>query len=140
MTPEAPSAAELEANPVVQAALRAAWADSLADDDTLRHEEGGFIYVNVLTGEVVVRRVAPGGLDALNLSHPPELADCFLVATFHTHPNPSALGWDPTPSSDDYREADDSGVPWLVVTDVGVFIAGPERRVGGLSGSPGYPF
>jgi hypothetical protein len=139
VTPDAPAAAELQANPVVQAAFTAAWADSLADDPVLRHEEGGFIYVNAMTGEVVVRRATPGGRDALDLTNPPPLQDCYLVATFHTHPNPSHLGWDPTPSSDDYREADDSGVPWFAITDAGIYAVGPERRMGGLSGPPGYP-
>ena len=139
MPPDAPTAAELQANPVVLAAFAAAWADSLSDDPVQRHEEGGFIYVNVTTGEIPVRRVPPGGRDALDLSSPPHLPSCYLVATFHTHPNPSTLGFDPTPSSDDYREADDSGVPWFVITDVGVYVAGPDRRVGGLSGQPGYP-
>ena len=136
---DAPTAAELEANPVVQAAFAAAWADSLADDAALRHEEGGYIYLNAVTGDVVVRRVPPGGRDVLDLSTPAILPDCFVVATYHTHPNPSRLGWDPTPSSDDYREADDSGVPWFVVTDAGIYVVGPDRRVGGLSGPPGYP-
>jgi hypothetical protein len=139
MTPDAPTAAELQANPVVQAAFAAAWADSLVDDPVLRHEEGGFIYVNVVTGDVVVRRAVPGGRDAMDLSHPPILADCFLAATYHTHPNPLALGLDPEPSPNDRREADDSGVPWFVVSEIGVFVIGPNQRVGGLSGPPGYP-
>jgi hypothetical protein len=33
MAPPAPTAAELQANPVVQATFAAAWAASLADDD-----------------------------------------------------------------------------------------------------------
>jgi hypothetical protein len=139
VTPEAPPATELQANAVVQAAFAAAWADSLADDPALRHEEGGFIYVNATTGDVDVRRAPPGGRDSLDLSSPPRLADCFLAATFHTHPNPTARGWDPTPSSEDYTEAEDSGVPWFVITDSGVYAVGPDRRVGGLAGSPGYP-
>lgn len=137
--PDAPTAAELQANPTVQAAFATAWADSLVNDPVHRHEDGGFIYVNVTTGEVPVRRVPPGGRDALDSSNPPHLHDCYLVATFHTHPNPSTLGFDPTPSSDDYLKADGSGVPWLVITDEGVYVAGPDRRVGGLSGRPGYP-
>jgi hypothetical protein len=43
VTPEAPTTADLENHPVVQAAFGAAWADSLVDDAVLRHEEGGFI-------------------------------------------------------------------------------------------------
>jgi hypothetical protein len=129
----------LQVNPVVQAAFTAAWADSLADDAVLRHEEGGFIYVNATTGEVVVRRAPPGERRKIDLSYPPVLADCFLVATYHTHPNPLALGWDLEPSEEDRIEATDSGVPWFVVSELGVFVVGPDRRGGGLSGKPGYP-
>ncbi len=49
---DAPTAAELEASAVVQAALASAWADSSADDPTQRHEEGGWIYQNLGTGEI----------------------------------------------------------------------------------------
>ncbi len=58
---DAPSAEELKNDPVVRAALAAAWADSFPDDPLLRHEEGGFIYANPTTGEIIVRRVPPGG-------------------------------------------------------------------------------
>lgn len=136
---DAPTAAELEANPVVQAVFAAAWADSLADDAALRHEEGGYIYLNAVTGDVVVRRTTPGVRDELLLSSPPVLADFYLVATYHTHPNPIALGWNPEPSTEDQVEADDSGVPWFIVSELGVFVTGPDRRVGGLSGPAGYP-
>jgi hypothetical protein len=136
---EAPTAAELQANPVVQAAFAAAWADSFPDEPALRHEEGGYIYVNPTTGDVVVRRALPGTRRVLNLTNPPDVPGCFLVATYHTHPNPTATGWDPEPSTEDRREADASGVPWFVVSELGVFVAGPDRRVGGLSGPSGYP-
>ena len=49
---DAPTAAELEPNPVVKAAFAAAWADSLADDLELRHEEGGYIYIEPYTGAI----------------------------------------------------------------------------------------
>jgi len=95
MNAEAPTAAELEQHSVVQAAFAAAWADSLSDDPVQRHEEGGYIYVNTITGDVIVRRVPPEGRDSLDLSVPPQLPDCFLVAIYHTHPNPIASGLDP---------------------------------------------
>jgi hypothetical protein len=134
-----PSADELQANPVMQAAFAAAWADSFPDDPALRHEEGGFIYANPDTGDVVVRRAPPGSRRALNLSSPPDVPGYFLVATFHTHPNLIADGDDPEPSEADRREAEGSGVPWFVVTELGVYTVGPDRRVGGLAGPPGYP-
>ena len=138
MTPEAPSAAELQANPVVQAAFVAAWADSLVDDPVLRHEEGGFIYTNA-SGDVVVRRTLPGGRRFVDLSSPPDVAGYFLVATYHTHPTLIGHGGDPDPSADDRENADDSGVPWFVVSELGVCFVGPDRRVGGLTGPSGYP-
>jgi hypothetical protein len=139
VTPDAPSAAELQASPVVQAAFAAVWADSLADDIGLRHEEGGFIYAEVGGIIIHVRRASPGDRFSIDLTNPPVLAGYFLVATYHTHPNLSSEGWRPGPSETDRDLANDSGVPWFIVSDVDVFIVGPDRRVGGLSGPPGYP-
>jgi hypothetical protein len=139
MNPEAPTAAELEANPVVQVAFSAAWADSFVDDPVLRHEEGGYIYFSPATGTVSVRRAPPGTRRLLDLSSPPDVPGSFLVATYHTHPNLIADGGDPDPSPDDMLYADLSGVPWFIVTELGVMVVGPDRRTGGLAGPPGYP-
>ena len=136
---EAPSAEELKEHPVVKAAFAAAWADSFPDDPALRHEEGGFIYANPTTGEIIVRRVPPGGKDSLNLDKPPLLQGVFLVATYHTHPKLIVDGGDPDPSPDDIRFANETGVPWLLVTELGVLYVGPGRRLGGLNGPLGYP-
>lgn len=139
MPPDAPSAAELEANPVVQAAFATAWADSLTDDPVRRHEEGGYIYVHPVTGSVTVRRALPGGRRSIDLDTPPVVTGWYLVATYHTHPNLIADGGEPEPSPIDHKWAHDTGVPWFVVTEIGVFVAGPNRRVGGLAGPEGYP-
>jgi hypothetical protein len=139
MAPDAPTATELQANPVVQAAFAAAWADSFPDDPALRHEEGGYIYVNPTTGEVLVRRAPPGAHNSIDLSYPPLVPGAFLVATYHTHPNPPDRVWTAEPSPIDRVLAGESGVPWFVISHVGVFTAGPDRRVGGLGGLPGYP-
>jgi hypothetical protein len=93
MTPEAPSATDLMQHPAVQAAFAAAWADSLPDDPAQRHEEGGYIYVNATTGDVLIRRAAPGQRRELNLSHPPELQDCFLVGRDLPHAPESDCDW-----------------------------------------------
>jgi hypothetical protein len=136
---DAPTADELRVHPVVVAAFAAAWADSFPDDRVLRHEEGGYIYFNPTTGEVLVRRALPGTWGSLNLNNPPVVRDAFLVATYHTHPHPISEGFDPDPSSSDIYWADDSGVPWLIVSELGVVFVGPSRRSGGLVGNPGYP-
>ncbi len=139
MNPEAPTAAELQQHPAVQAAFAAAWADSLVDQPDLTHEEGGYIYFNPTTGEVTVRRALPGESDSINLSYPPSILDTVLVATYHTHPHPPNHVWTAEPSPMDRRLAAESGVPWFVISHVGVFVTGPERRVGGVAGPPGYP-
>src|SRR2546430_3728001 len=55
-----PTALELLANPDVLQALAGAWADSQVGDPANRHEEGGWIYLEVSTGVIVTRR-APAG-------------------------------------------------------------------------------
>lgn len=136
---DAPTAAELQADPVVRAAFAAAWADSFPDDRSLRHEEGGYIYFDPSSGRIAVRRAVPGVEGAVDLSFPPTLPGYYLVATYHTHPSPSALGWMPDPSADDHRLANESGVPWFVVTEETVYVVGPARRSGGCTGPGGYP-
>jgi hypothetical protein len=135
---DAPTADDLRADPAVQAAFPAAWADSFPDDPALRHEEGGFIFWHPTRG-LLVRRVPPGAYDSLDLSRPPRLRGAYLVATYHTHPHPPGRVWTAEPSRQDWAMATDSGVPWFVVSHVGVFVAGPQQRVGGLTGPPGYP-
>ena len=139
MNPVAPAAAELLQNPVVTAALDAAWNDSLPGDPQQRHEEGGWVYCDPNSGMISIMRAAPGRRRSINLSHPPELAGCVVIGKFHTHPNPSAEGWDPAPSEQDELIDDRHGVPDLIRSDQGVFVSGPSSRRGGLGGPPGYP-
>jgi hypothetical protein len=44
-----PTADELLANPSVMQAMDQAWVDSKPDELGVRHEEGGWIYMNVST-------------------------------------------------------------------------------------------
>ena len=136
---DAPTADELLANPVVRAALDAAWADSFPDDPVLRHEEGGWVYCDPATGSVTVRRAQSGFRDGIILDGPPLVPGSYVVATYHTHPNPTAVGWLPEPSPSDRELMDEYGVPGLIVSDVDVYRVGPDRRRGGLTGDPGYP-
>lgn len=139
MNPEAPSARELESHPVVQQALDAAWSDSLPGDAERRHEEGGWIYRDLTTGEIHIRRALPGIQAAIDLGSPPEVPGAVVVGKFHTHPNPTAEGWFPGPSQRDRRVDERHGVPDLIKADDGVYHSGPERRRGGLGGNPCYP-
>ncbi len=81
---------------VVQQALEQAWNASLAGDPIQRHEEGGWIYMDHTTGMVAVRRAPAGAQASLDLSTPPVVPRAVVVATFHTHPNPSADAGDKT--------------------------------------------
>jgi hypothetical protein len=136
---QAPTAAELLRDPVVQTALDRAWVDSLPADATRRHEEGGWIYMDVTTGMLSALRAPAGGQAMIDLTLPPLVPGATVVATFHTHPNPTAEGWDPRPSAGDTRSAWLLGVPCLIRTDVGVYTTGPDSRRGGPAGGPGYP-
>jgi hypothetical protein len=136
---DAPTASELQARPVVQAAIAQAWTDSLPGDRKKRHAEGGWIHLNVVTGEIFTIRAARGILTAVDLSHPPTFPDCYVVGKFHTHPNPTDDGWFPGPSTRDKIVDAVHGVPDLIQADNGVYHSGPDQRRGGLSGNPGFP-
>ncbi|HVC97655.1 MAG TPA: Mov34/MPN/PAD-1 family protein [Pirellulales bacterium] len=136
---QAPTSADLLNEPVVQQALEQAWNDSLPGDPLRRHEEGGWIYKDNTTGNLVVRRASAGAQASLDLSAPPMVPGAVVVATFHTHPNPSAEGWEPGPSSADVQLAWLLGVPFLIRADDGIHATGPASRRGGLTGGPGYP-
>jgi hypothetical protein len=139
MNRSAPTIEELANNPIVRGAIESAWVESLSKDPINRHEEGGWIFLHVKTGEIIVVRSARGGKASIALEDPPLRHGEFLVGVFHTHPNPSAEGWDPGPSSDDRMIDDELGIPDIIRSDVGLHFSGPKRRRGGLKGKPGYP-
>jgi hypothetical protein len=136
---QAPSADELLKEVKLLAALEEAWNDSVANDPQRRHEEGGWIYFNATSGDLEIRRATPGSKAAIDLNDPPVVAGAVVVATFHTHPNPSAEGWNPGPSPGDTRSAWILGVPCIIRAEDGIHTTGPERRRGGLSSGPGFP-
>ena len=124
---------------IVLNALDAAWVDSRPDDAIARHEEGGWIYMNTITGEISIRRATPGAMAGIDLSSPPIVVGTILVGVFHTHPNPTAEGWDPGPSVSDQLIDNLNGVPDLIRADNGVHLSGPNVRRGGIAGGPGFP-
>ena len=95
--------------------------------------------MNLLTGEITVRRAAPGHQSEVNLANPPQVSGLVVVGVFHTHPNPSAEGWEPGPSEADQYADERDGVHDLIRADNGIHVSGPEARRGGLAGSPGFP-
>lgn len=135
---KAPTAVELLSAPRVLQALEQAWNDSSPESATQRHEEGGWIYMDA-NGNLHVRRAPAGGQASLDLRKPPIVPGAVVIATFHTHPNPSADGWEPGPSATDTFLARRVGVPFLIRADDGLYTTGPDSRRGGLAGDPGYP-
>jgi hypothetical protein len=136
---QAPTATELLANPVVQAALDQAWIDSQADNPATRHEEGGWIYLDLTTSQITTVRATRGILDGINLNNPPIVSDSIVVGKLHTHPNPELEGWTQGPSPSDIVVDARHGVPDLIRAENGVHISGPSSRRGGLAGGPGFP-
>jgi hypothetical protein len=141
MTPRTrpPMADELLADPLIQQALEDAWHDSLSTDPVRRHEEGGWIYLDLLTGQLRTDRAPPGIVDAIDLTSPPPLIGLVVVGKFHTHPNPTNEGWLGGPSAVDRVVDASHGVPDLIRADDGTYVSGPVSRRGGLTGKPGYP-
>lgn len=133
----APHFAALLRSPVVRSALRPAWTDShpaVTPPGTGQHEEGGWVYLNLLSNTLSVRRQAAGAQAAINLSSPPIEAHSIVVAKFHTHPN---LGpqWLAGPSAQDAIADGAHGVPDIVVGNTGLdpavfqtFASGPDGR------------
>ena len=137
--PNAPTAEQIRAIPVVQAELEAAWIASLPADPQLRHEEGGWVYFSHAGAAFQVRRAASGGRAYLDLTHPPTLDGYLVVATYHTHPNPAAEGWETGPSVADTDSAYNLGVPCIIRAEDVVHLTGPTSRRGGLTGNLGFP-
>jgi hypothetical protein len=133
------TADELLADLSVQRAMEDAWNDSLVADPANRHEEGGWIYQDVTTGRITALRAPAGSMSRLELGNPPPVAGSVVVGTFHTHPNPTAEGWEPGPSQTDQTNASLTGVPWLIRADDGFHVTGPDSRRGGFTGGPGFP-
>jgi hypothetical protein len=128
-----PTALELLNDPVVQQALDQAWIDSQSHDPSQRHEEGGWIYMDTTTGQLTIQRVPSGERAELDIGDPPLVAGSIVVGIFHTHPNPTAEGWDPGPSDADKAVHAQLGLPGLIRADDGIHTTGPASRSGGLA-------
>jgi hypothetical protein len=135
----APTAPELLADPMVQLALDQAWAASQPTDPNARHEEGGWIYIDLSTGQLTIRRAPAVAQAGIDLSNPPTVAGAVVVGKFHTHPQPVAEGWNPGPSASDLYYDTLHGVPDLIKAEDGIHLSGPDSRRKGLAGGPGFP-
>src|SRR5689334_20763900 len=113
---QAPTISELLQAPIVQQAIEQAWLDSEPADARRRHEEGGWVYADTSSGSLSVRRAPSGAQAMLDLGAPPFVTGSVVVSTFHTHPNPTAEGWNPRPSDADTRSAGLLGGPTTACT------------------------
>ncbi len=159
----APTYNQLIRNGAVQAALAAAWTASnpaprlTNAPATGQHEEGGWVYMNLITGGLIIRRQAAGAAASIDLSAPPNVANSIVVAKFHTHPNlnppaaaiPAGLPvWRTLPSTGNNGDVgvdQRHGVPDIVVgshdPNPATFVfmqSGPDRRAH-LAGNRGLP-
>jgi hypothetical protein len=142
---KAPSGAELVTNTTVVKALDAAWKASHGGAASGRHEEGGYILMDLITGDLSVLPAGPGrtGRDpgpsvlAMQLPDPTVRSGLVCVANFHTHPNPEP-GFEQGCNPSDDPTFQINGVPGLIRSAGGTVACGPERRAH-LGGARGYP-
>ena len=154
---QAPTAAEMLRNATVRATLTAAWTASNAAitrwntpgagplaaacnpvpgaPAPAAHEEGGWIYMNLITGDLSTRRAAAGAQAAIQLNTgAPTVADSVMVGTFHTHPNVGNCWGAVTPSNADTNNANARGIPNLIrgafpaLANIASISTGPNRR------------
>jgi hypothetical protein len=144
---------EIMRDPTVIAALDVAWHDTNADviPVTNASEQGGWIYMDLQTGRLTVRRQVnpllaprrPGenqpGAFTISLEQCPILSGSVLVGIFHTHPTVPFTG----ASDPDRALGPIQGVPGIVRGRDGQYdFTGPERRAGDFSSArrfPGFP-
>ena len=139
VAPLAPTQVQLVQSPIVRDAVEQAWRDSNPHDANLRHEEGGWIYMNIQTGQVFTHRAPRGSSAGIDLRSPVAYVDAVVVGTFHTHPHSLADKYDLGPSDSDRNWDYSRGVPGLVRSSLGYHTHGWERRRLDLSGPWAYP-
>jgi hypothetical protein len=131
-----PTFDELRRNSVVADAIKKAWAESdvgMRDLVSQPHEEGGWIFLNLIDGTLHIERAVPKGANFITLNPPPDVANSVVVAVFHTHPflgGPRAK-----PSARDKSLDTRDGVPDLVAANTGadpkvfqIYLSGPHAR------------
>jgi hypothetical protein len=132
---KAPTFDELRKDSTVLQAINDAWQASdvgVRDLVAQPHEEGGWVFMNLIDGSLSIERATPQYTDAIKVEPAPQVPDSVLVALFHTHPT---LGPKAGPSPHDLREDKRRGVPNLVVANKGndpktfqIYLSGPAAR------------
>jgi hypothetical protein len=146
-----PGPGALLADPAVQAALASAWAASNpnltapppAPPTPGVHEEGGFIYLNIITNVITTSRVPPGAQASLPLNDPAPPENAVTVGGFHTHPNVGPPWGAPFASTADTNWATRNGIPLLIRGAFPTVAATSDTSTGSarqhLAGDRGFP-
>jgi hypothetical protein len=146
-----PGPGALIADAAVQAALASAWATSNAALTSPPpapptpgvHEEGGFIYLNIITNVLTTDRVAPGAQASLPLNDPSPPDHAVTVGGYHTHPNVGPPWGAPFASGADGRWATRNGIPLLIRGAFPTVAATSDTSTGSarrhLAGDRGFP-
>jgi hypothetical protein len=131
----APNFNQLQKISVVATALQDAWKASdvgVRDLVTQPHEEGGWVFMNLIDGSFSIERAQAVGTNFIKVEPPPDVKDSVLVAIFHTHPT---LVKKPGPSPDDLKQDKRRGVPNLVAASTTgkpdvfkIYLSGPAAR------------
>jgi hypothetical protein len=135
---KAPRFDELRKNSVVAEAIKDAWKASdpgtKGDLVTHPHEEGGWVYMNLIDGSLSTERAPAVGTNFIDVSMAPDVDNSVVVAAFHTHPNMGPK-WQASADPKDKANAETRGVPSLIAGNPGtnpdvfqVFLAGPAVR------------
>jgi len=132
----APTATELAGNQVVLEALELAWSDSTSLDPINRHEEGGWIYLEVTTGRLIVRRAPAGKQASVNLSTPLPTAGAVIVgnSTPTQTPPPTAGSLDRVPQTCESMPC--TACPTLFGPTTGRTFRGPTAEGVALQAAP----
>ncbi len=116
-------------HPTVKAAFEAAWADSFAEDEVLRHEEGGWIILENASGMLTIRRELPGTRNSITFHYPDLDSSLSALAIYHTHPTPPELGEIPDPSPADRSISREWKLTSFVIAESAIFIINPLGTV-----------
>ncbi len=127
-----PNAAAQVANAVVAAAIAAAWTASNPGVLATRHEEGGWIIFNEMTGAYRVVRFAAGQRASITPGAAPALnANEVICGHFHTHPNPptdeNGNTWIQGPSDADTAYANRHRFPGIIKNAAGTTTYGNDN-------------
>jgi hypothetical protein len=142
-----PNVSTLIADAQVQKVIEDAWIRSnpairQVPVQQYTHEEGGWIYLDIITNALRFS-LKEGGPTSTSLRLPPSVADAIVIADFHTHPH---LDWVAQPSPEDLATANGNGVPGIVRAEIAgqkmYFPYGPAARqhlAGGTIRGWSYP-